>query len=42
MKNSFVKAEGTVKKLSGNVETDYVVYEAKGTEGANNIQIKID
>ena len=42
VKSSFVKASGTVKKLSGNVEVDYVVYEAKGTEGANNLQIKID
>ena len=42
MKSSFVKAEGTVKKLSGGVETDYDVYEAKGSAGANALQIKID
>ena len=42
MKNDFVKAAGTVTKKSGGVDTEYVVYEAKGTEGANNIQIKID
>ena len=41
MKNDFVKAAGTVTKKSGGVDTEYVVYEAKGTEGANNIQIKI-
>ena len=42
MKNDFVKAAGTVTKKSGGVDTEYVVYEATGTEGANNIQIKID
>lgn len=42
MKDSFVKAEGTVKKLSGGVEIDYDVYEAKGSAGANALQIKID
>lgn len=42
MKNDFVKANGTVTKKSGGVDTNYVVYEAKGTQGANNIQIKID
>jgi hypothetical protein len=42
MKSSFVKAEGTVKKLSGGVENDYDVYEAKGSAGANALQIKID
>lgn len=42
VKSSFVKANGTVKKLSGDTEVEYVVYEAKGTEGANNLQIKID
>lgn len=42
MKNDFIKAAGTVTKKSGGVDTEYVVYEAKGTQGANNIQIKID
>ena len=42
MKSSFVKAEVTVKKLSGGVENDYDVYEAKGSAGANALQIKID
>ena len=42
MKNDFVKATGIVTKKSGGVDTEYVVYEATGTEGANNIQIKID
>ena len=42
MKSSFVKAAGTVKKLSGGVEIDYDVYEAKGSAGANALQIKID
>ena len=42
MKDSFVKADGTVKKLSGGVEIDYDVYEAKGSAGANAIQFKID
>lgn len=42
MKDSFVKAADTVKKLSGGVEIDYDVYEAKGSAGANALQIKID
>ena len=42
MKSDFVKANGTVTMKSGGVDTNYVVYEAKGTQGANNIQIKID
>ncbi len=42
MKSSFVKADGTVKKSSGGVEIDYDVYEAKGSAGANALQIKID
>lgn len=42
MKASFVKAADSVKKLSGGVEIDYDVYEAKGSAGANALQIKID
>lgn len=42
MKSSFVKAADVVKKLSGGVEIDYDVYEAKGSAGANALQIKID
>lgn len=42
MKDSFVKAANSVKKLSGGVEIDYDVYEAKGSAGANALQIKID
>ena len=42
MKASFVKAADAVKKLSGGVEIDYDVYEAKGSAGANALQIKID
>lgn len=42
MKDSFVKAADSVKKLSGGVEIDYDVYEAKGSAGANALQIKID
>ena len=42
MKDSFVKAADAVKKLSGGVEIDYDVYEAKGSAGANALQIKIN
>ena len=42
MKSSFVKAAESVKKISGGVEVDYDVYEAKGSAGANAIQFKIN
>ena len=42
MKSSFVKAEGTVDKASGDTTFAYDVYEAKGSAGANAIRFKID
>ena len=42
MKNSFVKADATVSKASGDATFDYDVYEAKGSAGANAIRFKID
>lgn len=42
MLSSFVKAEGTVDKASGDTTFAYDVYEAKGSAGANAIRFKID
>ena len=42
MLSSFVKADGTVDKASGDKTFAYDVYEATGTAGANAIRFKID
>ena len=42
MLSSFVKADGTVDKASGDTTFAYDVYEATGSAGANAIRFKID